>query len=369
MKIILQILDYASPYKGNFIPTITNLERHLNNYGYGMVYLLPKSASNIDWVKDLQKDGKTIYFIDRSFFSKQVKLPNVKDLLRVIKKHGVNIIHTHFVAYNYTLVLMKILLLTNVIIVGNFMNEFHPPFNIYRRFKIFITNTTFHCIIAASAAVKDSLLKTGINSDKVEIVYNALDTEHLQVVDRIDFKNRNNQIIILMFGWTFHRKGVDIAINAIKELVDEGRNIRLVIAMAGGLEIIENEIINQLGNVPFWICLQGPTSNVASYYNSSDIFLSSSREEGFTYSVLEAAYCMPLIIASEIGGHPLDIPFIGKFESENYVMLKSSIIELSQKSLEEKQKIKAIQKKYVVDNYNPDQWSESIIKVYLKLLK
>jgi len=86
--------------------------------------------------------------------------------------------------------------------------------------------------------------------------------------------------------------------------------------------------------------LQGPTHNVASYYNSSDIFLSSSREEGFTYSVLEAAYCNPMIIASEIGGHPLDIPFISHFESGNVNQLKALIIEILEKKFRRKTKNK-----------------------------
>jgi glycosyltransferase involved in cell wall biosynthesis len=248
------------------------------------------------------------------------------------------------------------------------MNEFHPPLNKYRKFKIFITKTTFHIIIASSSAVKESITNTGICSEKIEIIYNALDTKHLQIFNRINFTNNKDQKVILMFGWTYYRKGVDIAINAVRELVNEGQNIRLVIAMAGGLDVIENEIISQLGSVPSWITLQGPTHNVASYYNSSDIFLSSSREEGFTYSVLEAAYCNPMIIASEIGGHPLDIPFISHFESGNVNQLKALIIEILEKSLEEKLKIKTMQKKYVITNYNINKWSESVLEVYSKLL-
>jgi len=367
MTTVLQIMDYAAPYEGNFIPSIDNLENHLTKSGNRLIYVFPASARNIPWLRQLQNSDKTIYFIDRSFFSKKVKIRNIKTLLKIIKTEKVNLIHTHFVSYNYTLALIKEIFLRNIKITGNFMNEFHPPSNKFRRFKIFITKYTFHTIIASSLAVKDSLVNAGIESGKVVVVYNALDTEHLKAFERINFATKENQKIVLMFGWTFHRKGVDIAINAIKELVSEGNDIRLVIAMAGGIDITEKEITNLLGFIPTWITIIGPHQQIASYYNSTDIFLSSSREEGFTYSVLEAAYCNPMIIASEIGGHPLDIPHISSFENENIQQLKTSIKKTLEKTIVEKEKIKTLQKQYVIDNYNLDKWSESIIKVYSKV--
>lgn len=364
MMVVLQIMDYAAPYKGNFIPSIQNLEEHLNSIAGHMIYMFPLTAKKIDWVEELQKEGKSIYFIDNSFFSRRIKYSNIKMLRDIIKRENVNIIHTHFVAYNYTLALMKKWFIPKVKILGNFMNEFLPPQNLYNKFKVFVTNITFDEIVASSAAVKQSVLNTGINAKKVFTIYNALDVNHLQKYDILNLKDTDSQKIILMFGWTFHRKGVDIAISAIKELINEGQNIRLVIAMAGGLEIIKNEIIKQMGNIPPWITLLGPDPNVATYYNSADIFLSSSREEGFTYSILEASYCNSMIIASEIGGHPLDIPFIGRFESEKIDKLKETINEMLKKTPEERKVINEAQKEFVVRAYNINNWSKDIIERY-----
>jgi len=41
MKSILHIMDYAAPYEGNFIPSIKNLEDHLNKLGWRLIYLFP----------------------------------------------------------------------------------------------------------------------------------------------------------------------------------------------------------------------------------------------------------------------------------------------------------------------------------------
>lgn len=357
-------MDYAAPYPGNFIPSIKNLEKHLNQNGSRLIYLLPKSAQKIEWVIELQKDCKTVYFIDNSFFSKKIKYSNIKRLKDIIEVEKINIIHTHFIEYNYTLALVKKLFILKVGIIGNFMNEYLPPQNIYTKFKIFITKITFDIIVASSSAVKESVIVSGINKIEIATIYNALDTDHLQKYNIHDFRDNVNQKIILMFGWTFHRKGVDIAIKSIKELIDQNLNIKLVIASSGGQEIIKNEIIKLLGEMPSWITLLGPNTNVASYYNSTDIFLSSSREEGFTYSVLEASFCNSMIIVSEIGGHPLDVPFVGKFESENIWQLKTEIKKMLGKTTEEIKAINEAQKKHVVRMYDVNNWSEKIIKLY-----
>ena len=361
---VLHIMDYAAPYKGNFIPSIQNLEDHLNSKLARLIYMFPLSAQRMYWVEELKEEGEKVYFIDNSFFSKKIKYSNLLKLKNVIKNENVEIIHTHFMTYNYSLALMKRSLIPKVKIVGNFMNEFLPAKNIYYQLKVLTTKLTYDIIIASSASVKKSVLKTGVTAKKVVTICNAIDFKHLQSFEKLNLKDNEGQKIILMFGWTFHRKGVDIAVKAVSGLIEEKRNIKLVIAMAGGQEIVKNEIIMLLGNMPKWINLLGPNPNVATYYNSADIFLSSSREEGFTYSVLEAAYCNPMIIVSKIGGHPVDIPNIGVFETERSDKLKEAINEMLKKSSNEISEINHSQREYVTKTYDINEWSKEVIKVY-----
>jgi glycosyltransferase involved in cell wall biosynthesis len=364
---VLHIMDYAAPYRGNFLPSIQNLEEKLELTGGRLIFMFPETAKGIDWVIELQTQGHQVYFINTTFFSKKIKFSEILKLREIIKKERVSILHTHFVAYNYTLAFMKFCFLLNEKTIGNFMNEFLPPRNKYYKFKVSVTNLSFNKIIASSAAVKESVIKSGINGNKVSIVYNALDTNHLKREDIINFRDNKEQKIILMFGWTFLRKGVDIAIRAVSNLIAENADLKLVIAMAGGQEITKNEIVKIMGYIPDWINIMGPIANIATYYNSADIFLSSSREEGFTYSVLEAAFCNPMIAASNIGGHPMDIPFIGKFETENVENLTDVIRQYLLKTEEERSLMKSAQRDYVTRVYNIDNWSKDIIKIYSEI--
>jgi len=368
LRNILLLIDYAAPYRGNFIPSILNLASHCEREGMRTIFIFPEVAREIPWVIEFQKERGAVFFIDRSFFSKKVKYSNIKKVKDIIRKEKIGIIHTHFLAYNYSLVILKLFFTGRVRFIANYMNELVLPRNIYFRFKIMVTRLTFDLYIASSKGVKKSLINAGITERRIVTVYNSLDPVHLDIYESLELRQNIEEKIILMFGWTFFRKGVDIAIRAIKELVEDGNNLRLVIAMAGGQEIIENEINKLEGTIPSWITLKGPVQNVATYYNSADIFLSSSREEGFTYSVLEAAYCNPLLIMSRIEGHPLDIPFSGSFISENITELKSSILKVLGINPTEKKRIKQLQREYVISTFDINRWSQAILNEYSKLV-
>jgi glycosyltransferase involved in cell wall biosynthesis len=364
MESVLQVMDYAAPYEGNFIPSIKNLEEHLKGIGVRLIYMFPTSAEKIEWVKQLIKQGKAVYFINSSFFSKKVKYSNIKYLNRIIRNEEVSIIHTHFVAYNYTLVIMKYLFLHKVRVIGNFMNEFHPPLNKYRGIKIFITKVSFDLIIGSSEAVVQSLINAGVSETKIKHADNALDVYHLQNKEKITLRENPEQTVVLMFGWPYYRKGIDIGIRAIRDLVTEGGDFLLLIALAGPSSLISDEIVGDFGEIPSFVRFLSPRNDASGFYEAADIFLSASREEGLAYSVLEAAYCSPLLVVSAIGGHAQDIPFIEIYEVEDTETLKNQLKVLSNLPVERKLEIKKTQREYVLRKYDINNWSESVMKCY-----
>ena len=167
-----------------------------------------------------------------------------------------------------------------------------------------------------------------------------------------------------MFGWPFFRKGVDNAIEAIDRLNAEDGNYLLAIALAGPSALIEGEILNKFGQVPSWIKFLSPSNDAAKYYNASDVFLSASREEGLAYSVLEAAFCDCMVVASEIGGHALDIPYIEAYQVTNIDKLSDALKRMCNKTEEEKREIKAAQREYVTRVYDVNTWSKDVIAAY-----
>ena len=99
MKNILLIMNYAAPYKGNFIESIERLELNYENK-YNFFYMFVEEAQNIEsknWIDKMK--NKNIIFLKKS---------NVKNyflLNNFIKKNNIEIVHIHFLGIKMNVML------------------------------------------------------------------------------------------------------------------------------------------------------------------------------------------------------------------------------------------------------------------------
>ena len=186
-------------------------------------------------------------------------------------------------------------------------------------------------------------------------VNNGIDFSRLEQYEKIKF-NSNNNFNILMFGYPYKRKGVDLAIKVIQNLNNE--KIVLNISMSKGVKELKQSIKNDFGIIPPFVNILSPRNDITSYYKAANLFISPSREEGLCYSPIEALYCEIPSICSNIPGHPLDIPELRIFEKENIEELSKEICKIIDKVPNTE-----ISKKYVISNYNVDDWCNKIKKV------
>ena len=367
MRTILQILNYAAPYKGNFIHSIENLEKAAKINGIEFVYLFPGNAKEISWVQTMINQGMRSYFIPVSFFGNTIKLKNIKFLTQLIKKEQINIIHTHFIDYNYTLFIARFFIKSKVLFVGHIHNQYHLTKDIKGDIKRYVTNSIFDKIIGVGDSVAKGIISEGFSEKKASFITNAIDFERLDKYEEINIRDHPGQKVILMFGWLFYIKGVDIALRAIQNIRDFGQDVILAISLVDVKENIVGEILKLFGKIPEWLVFLESRNDVATYYNASDIFLSSSREEGLNYSVIEAAYCEPLVLISDAPGNPQDIPGVFVHKTGDTKQLSQSIIDALSTSNEERKKRKALQREYVIQNYSINVWRNEIINLYNKL--
>jgi len=111
----------------------------------------------------------------------------------------------------------------------------------------------------------------------------------------------DNQILILLFGWSPYIKGVDIAAHAIARLQEKG----FLLCIVCGREMTEEKMkawllehdcrLNALRLLP-------PSADVFSYHHAADIMLSASRTETFSYTLAEALYAKTPCVISDIPG-------------------------------------------------------------------
>jgi glycosyltransferase involved in cell wall biosynthesis len=167
-----------------------------------------------------------------------------------------------------------------------------------------------------------------------------------------------------MFGYHYAVKGVDLAINAVKKLALDGKNVVLQIVVAKNDALIKKTIIENFNVVPDFVELLPPRNDIATYYKNSDVFLSASREESFCYAIREAAYCECLVIASDIPAHN-DVPLEFRFKSQDYLDLYEKISFAI--NLENRQEIVQNSKEFVIKKYSIDSWSQQISTIFKSL--
>lgn len=364
MRNILLIMDYSAPYRGNFISSIEHLEKHWVEEGE-FLYLFPDKAKNLSWLKEMENNGKKILFIDNLFFSKKFKIKTLFLLRKMIKNERIDIIHTHFVSHNYSLFIMRKLLCRGIKIIANMHNHYSIAGRL-GKLKTFIMRNTIDLFIGDSESVSLSVINIGVSKKRVLTVRNSIDFSRLDRYQEFNFKKNKSNFSILMFGHPWHRKGVDIVVKSVEALnkIKGIAYITLCIAAAGYIDKLQEGIIQSLGYFPEWINILKPIEDLASYYNSADIFISAGREEGLSYSPIEASYCNCQVVCSNIEGNPLDIPGIEIYQVENYSDLIMKIdLCLSRNTIDIK-KAKEHQRNYVINNYNIDNWAKQIIACY-----
>ena len=355
---VLQIADFNAPYPGNFIASLEALQNEIEqNYGE-MCYLFPDKTKKQKWIKELINKNYDIYFYTDNIY-KNYFLINT-----IIKKHKINILHMHFrnmkIAFPVTLAHLTF---KNTIYFTHMHGQYVKTNMLKEYLRRIARIGTFY--IGCSDAISDQIIQSGINSDKVFCAENAVDFSRLdeyEILSNEQFGIEDGTKKVLMFGYNWYIKGVDIALDAIANLVEDNNKIVLLISVASNRENLENYIVNKFGEIPKWLILLQPRNDIATYYRFADMFISPSREEGFCYSLIEAAYCETLVLASDIPAQK-KLKLIGDvwFESQNVEQLKKKI---KHNLNYQDPKIITIQKKMVIDNYKLDKWIKEITHIY-----
>ena len=169
-----------------------------------------------------------------------------------------------------------------------------------------IYNTYFDYQIACSGGVAESLIKSGIKKKKVKVIHNGIEfPENINEIQGGEVKEKyslNDKIVLGLSTW-FHkeRKGFDILFKAFSRLDD-----KFILLIIGIPEEQQNEVINYASSFGIGkdkIIMPGYVDDIWKYYKAMDIFLLTSRSEGFSLALLEAGIASVPLIASDIPGN------------------------------------------------------------------
>ncbi len=181
-------------------------------------------------------------------------------------------------------------------------------------------------VIAISSAVKDFLIENNEidKSKKIQVIYYGFDSNHQEIGStnrKLDSNFRIGTIARLV-----PQKDLGTLLSAFKRTIEKNPSLNLSIVGDGYLrDFLQNESKDLgISSSVLWL---GRTKDISSYLQSIDLFVLTSRYEGFGLVLLEAMCAEVPILAPNNSAIPevLGTDYPGLFETGNSAELSTKI--------------------------------------------
>ena len=183
----------------------------------------------------------------------------------------------------------------------NLIPEYPHP-----RQKILASARKADAIVTVAAALKDEMVRLGVEAPKTHVLRNGVDLETFHPVDRNQARktlglddHRAEAPIIASVGHLIERKGHDLVIAAIKNIpaarlliAGEGEERQALAAKAVAEGMVDR--VKFLGTVDH--------SQLRNIYSAADILVLASSREGWPNVLLEAMACGTPCVATPVWG-------------------------------------------------------------------
>lgn len=350
------ISDYAAVYSGNFISSILSIADSIKEKN-NVIFCFPCEAESREWIQFIKDKGYKVFFFSRK------KINFIFGIRRICRKNHVNFAYFHFVspALGKTTLLFK-----KTKACFHIHSDFSGGKPLRRLQKI---KDTFFDKIVKRKSIYIFVSKDLYDKSFARIKYhipNGLFKKTLPVIDKEDVflsEADSRYPVFLSFAWSPFVKGIDILCKAFKSYLETNKGILMLVYGKNGGEKNLKDFLNKQGINDFKnIVFLPPIEDVATYYKKASCFISSSRSEGFSYSVLEAISYNKSVIVSDISGTSWSMKFRGviSFKSEDSVSLKKAMTEASRHSLD---KIEIAENTSLLKEYSGERWSSLVLNV------
>lgn len=236
--------------------------------------------------------------------------------------------------------------------------------------KVRILGRLCDAVVANSAQTRRDCLLRGFPEHKVELILNGV------VLDRVGATQERtadvraglgipeDAFVFLAFGWDPHRKGVDLLLKAVEEARRQGKIPSAALAVTGGEEL---ERMVGPGARPPWLHVLKPMRDVSVLYAAADVFVSSSREDAFSYAIGEAMASGLPVVSSDIPGpsHYFGAGGLLRFRTEDWRSLQGALEQVAEAP--DRPALGKLNRDYV-ERFGIETYVDNTIELYERLL-
>ncbi|MCD6478848.1 MAG: glycosyltransferase family 4 protein [Candidatus Diapherotrites archaeon] len=316
------------PFKSGGLGTyLFGFTKELNKLGAKIIFIMPYTGKKMDYdfIKIVQADGIDMLGISSSLtpyampsewlggrrglvksvygwgFFEEVAYYNAR-AVQIGSMIKCDVIHCHdWMTMPAGIALKRIL--GKPLIVTIHSTEYDRTGNLFPNARIMAIERAglleADVVITVSNYEKRQLVERyGIPSEKIKVVYNAIDPERYR---RTEVEKYINDKIVLFVGRLTIQKGCEFFLEAAKKVLESIPNVRFVIVGSGDQmhALIQKSIDLGIADRTHFV---GFDPDVTKYYSIADVFVMPSVSEPFGLTPLEALACdVPVIISKQSG--------------------------------------------------------------------
>lgn len=303
---ILFVLEYYHPHIGGVENLFKSLVDRLTENGHEVVILTNRYDNKLARQEEYPNLLiKRYRFYNRYIFTFFAWIPGI------FCASGVDLIHT--TSYNASIPAWIIGFVRKKKVVITFHEYWGALWNelpwmsgiakwLHRSFERMLTLLPFERFIAVSKYTQSSLIDSGIEPKRVQLIYNGIDYQD-QLGKYRDNKQQNKKYTFTYFGRVGYSKGLDILLAAAADLAKTDKKFILQIITSREalfqkiLELVNFHKLNE--QVVFRHELQH--EELFSAIGQSDCIVIPSYSEGFCYAAVESMAIGTPIISSGRG--------------------------------------------------------------------
>ncbi len=353
----LLISSFMAEYKGCYINNIMVLIKKFHENGDEIVFIFPKAKEKVSWLDEIADLGCKVYLLEYKPYS----LDNIKFIRKIVKEEKINLIYSDFTGWDNTVKFAKPFM-PAIWHERMRVNDKDTVKKIYNLFKYRVIGAIKTYPVGISDDVYNAVNRLA-GRNRSSKIYDAVSVERF---DMTIPRSENKIKKYLMFSYTPFVKGVDIAFDAFEKLNESEIKAKLVLVSHGACDDYVKE---RYPVIPQWLEVKKPREDVEHYYFDCDTFISASRSEGFSMSLMEALYTGMDAIVSDIPG----TSWSQNFKSTSFFESGSAESLLNALNNSQNKKICAqdiaFNREKVDNEYSPDSWAENVIELHKKVLE
>ncbi len=158
-------------------------------------------------------------------------------------------------------------------------------------------------VITVSNETKRRLVAAGVDEAKVHVVINAVSESAFEPVPFVSKESEPSEPFAICAGRLSYEKGVDILIEALAQLKEEGTRLNMLIYGEGPEEERLRALIDRHGLADS-VKLVGFQKDLRGPFGAAAFLVIPSRSEGFPLVLLEAWAQGAPVVATPVGGLP-----------------------------------------------------------------